>query len=70
MTNINLEAIMPEQPAPVVNVTTEAPEVRVTNNVPPAEVTVNLPDRKTETTVVRDGKDNIVKTVQLETSLD
>jgi len=36
--------------------------------VQPAEVTLAMPDRKTETTVERDGKGNIVKTTQIETT--
>jgi hypothetical protein len=69
---------LPEQPAPVVNVTNrvEIPEqptpnvdVHVTNQAPtgPAEVRiVSLPDRMTETTVTRDREGNIKETVQLE----
>ena len=61
---------MPDQPAPIVNIETEAPRVFVTNEVQPAEVKVELPDRLTETTVTRDRDGNIVKTVQIETSVD
>lgn len=61
---------MPDQPPPVVNIETEAPRVFVTNEVQPAEVKVELPDRLTETTVTRDRDGNIVKTVQIETSVD
>lgn len=69
-TVVNVEAVMPDQPAAVVNVTPEAPRVFVTNEVQPAEVKVELPDRLTETTVTRDRDGNIVKTVQIETSVD
>ncbi len=68
--DVHVEAVMPEQPAPVVNIETEAPRVFVTNEVQPAEVKVELPDRLTETTVTRDRDGNIVKTVQIETSVD
>lgn len=60
---VNVEAVMPSQEAPVVNV---APaHVDVHNNVVP-KVEVSLPNRKTETTIVRDSKGNIVKATQLE----
>lgn len=68
--DVHVEAVLPEQAAPVVNVTPEAPRVFVTNEVQPAEVKVELPDRMTETTVTRDRDGNIVKTVQIETSLE
>lgn len=61
-------------PTPDVNVSVAAPEVTVAaptvtvqNEVQPAEVTVKLPARKTETTVERDSKGNIVKSTQIET---
>jgi lambda family phage portal protein len=62
---VNVEAPNVQVAAPTVNV--EAPNVQVRNEVPPAEVTVNLPNRRTETTVERNEKDQIVRTTQLET---
>ncbi len=55
----NFEAIMPDQPAPIVN---------LVNNVEqsPVEVSVNLPVRKTDTTITRDKAGNIVKAQQIE----
>jgi lambda family phage portal protein len=50
-----------------------APAVTVENNptivAQAGEVTVNLPDRKTETEVTRNGKGEITKTIQLETTV-
>ena len=61
-TTINVEAVMPEQKAPVVNI---APAV--TNvEVKPAEVNVNIPTRKTDTTIVRDNAGNIIRATQIE----
>lgn len=59
---ITVEAVMPEQKAPVVNI---APSV--TNvEVKPAEVNVNIPARKTDTTIIRDSAGNITKATQIE----
>lgn len=61
---IHFEATLP---APIVNVA--APAVRVETTVTPT-IAVELPDRVTETTVTRDRDGNIVRTVQVETSVD
>lgn len=57
-----------EVPVPAVNVA--APNVNVTNEAAPVEVTVNLPTRKTETSVERDAKGQIVRTTQIESNAD
>lgn len=59
-TVINVEAVMPEQKAPVFHSNNII-------NVEPAGVTVNLPNRRTETTIMRDASGNITKATQLET---
>lgn len=66
-TVVNVEAVLPEHAAPVVHVS--APDVRVETTVTPT-IAVELPDRLTETTVTRDREGNIVKTVQIETSVE
>lgn len=66
-TVVNVEAVLPEHAAPVVHVS--APDVRVETTVTPT-IAVELPDRMTETTVTRDREGNIVKTVQIETSVE
>ena len=81
-TVVNVEAVMPEQAAPIVNIAASdapvvnvinnvpeqaAPQVRVFNDVKAPEVTVNLPARKTVGTVERNSQGQIVKTVQTET---
>lgn len=63
-TVVNVEAVMPAQPAPL------APIVNIENNVPPAEVNVTLAPRKTETTVEYDAKGNISKATQIESDLE
>lgn len=68
--HVHVEAVMPAQAAPVVNVTLPeqpAPQVHVSNQVEAPTVTVRLPDRRTETTISRDQRGNIVSAVQLET---
>lgn len=54
------------EPTPV-NVAVAAPNIQVHNDVKPADVKVELPARKTETSIVRDAKGNIVKATQIET---
>lgn len=66
-TVVNVEAVLPEHAAPVVHVS--APDVRVETTVTPT-IAVELPDRLTETTVTRDREGSIVKTVQIETSVE
>ncbi len=66
-TVVNVEAVLPEHAAPVVHVS--APDVRVETTVT-TTIAVELPDRLTETTVTRDREGNIVKTVQIETSVE
>ena len=83
-TVVNVEAVMPAQVAPIVNVAApEAPVVNVTNNVPTQpvpqvrvfndvktpEVNINLPARKTIGTVERNSSGQITKTIQTETDL-
>ena len=70
-----------EIPAPIVNVaapevtiepmevTIEAPVVNVTNEVQPADVTVALPSRKTESSIKRDERGNIINVTQIEESI-
>lgn len=69
---VNLEANLPEQPAPVVNVSNHMapPAVTVINDVPPTEIRqieiIAMPTRETSTDVVRDKAGNIVTTTQTE----
>lgn len=59
---------VPQQPAPVVNVTAQAaaPEVRIDNQMPAAEVHVTVPPRQTVTDIERDGAGRIKRTTQRE----
>lgn len=68
--HVHVEAVMPEVPAPVVNVALPAqpaPQVHITNEVDAPTVTVRLPDRRTDTTIIRDARGNIVRATQFET---
>lgn len=56
---VHVEAVMPEQPAAVVEVTVEQP---------PAEVNVHLPDRQTVTTFTHNHAGDIVAATQTETT--
>ena len=73
----HVEAVMPEQAAPQVDVHVEAvmpeqaaPQVQVTNEVQPAPIReiaiVALPERETTTTVLRDKAGNLTTTTQRE----
>lgn len=59
---VRTDVHVPAQPAPVVHVA--APNVEVRNDVPPAQVVI--PPRTTTTEVVRDDRNNIVRTIQRE----
>ena len=74
---INVEAVMPESAAPIVNIAPQVVNVapQVVNvagpvvNVAPADVSVSLPDRRIVGTVERNSSGQITKTIQTETDL-
>ena len=72
---VNMEAVLPEQPAPQVTINNQidqpAPQVTINNAVAAAEIRqveiVSLPARETTTAIERDKAGNILKTTQTET---
>jgi lambda family phage portal protein len=60
---------LPQQAAPIVNVTAQAaaPEVRIVNEVQPAKVTLHIPPRKTVSEVRRDAQGRAAGVIQTET---
>jgi phage gp29-like protein len=68
---VQVDVHLPEQPAPTVHVAAAAPTVQVLAPEQPAPiVNVNLPNRRSETTVERDARGDIVKTIRIETNTE
>lgn len=77
MSDVPLNITLPQQPAPIVNITNDVravdPVIHVTNEVRQADVKVDvvarLPERKTDTTIERNERGQIVRSTATETNV-